>query len=675
MQGDLLGRGAGWRFGGPPSHSTSMLIALLPVVTALATAPVPPVPAAPDTTRYPILNHGRTAGEMLVIRDGGSVVVRYIYVDRNRGQRIEARYRLSAAGDLVGTELRAIGPDGVAGEPTMRFEVTGDSARWSGGGGGRGAGGGGRGGAAATNAARAVRFENGMFFRTGGIPWETALLARHLLKQPNRSARLLPQGTARLEIVADTTVLAGRDRQRIRLAMIHGQNSTPSGVWIDERGEFVAADIQWFMAVRPGIEAAMPAMRSIEIAWRNRQAEQLAQRLTRPAAAAVVIRNGDVFDAERGVLMPRTSVVIRGDRIVAVGPADQVATPEGATVIDATGKAVLPGLWDMHTHFQASSASGGTLLQLATGITTIRDLVADTDVAVSIRNQANANRILAPRTILAGFIEGPGAWAGPSDGLARNEAEARALIARYDSLGYRQIKLYNLVHPDLVPTISAEARQRGMLLSGHIPRGMSVPAAINLGFDEINHAAFLFSTFFQDSLYWPTMRAYSAVASVVAPNFNVDSPEMTSLINLLKAKGTIIDGTFNLWMGQGALTGQGNPGAQSYARLLKRLYDAGVPIVAGTDNNSGSTFILELELYQHSGIPAPAVLQIATINAARLMKDDRDYGSIAVGKVADLIVVNGRPLERVAELRNLETVIRAGRVYEPSALRAAVFGQ
>jgi hypothetical protein len=514
-----------------------------------------------------------------------------------------------------------------------------------------------------------------MYFRTGGIPWETALLARHLLKQPNRIARVLPQGTARLEIIADTAVRVGRDRQRVRLAMIYAQNNaTPIGVWIDERGDFFASDVQWFMAVRPGTESVLPALRKIELTWRNRQAEALALRVNKPVTGPLVIRNGDVFDSERGVVMPKTTVVIRGDRIEAVGPADQVATPAGATVIDATGKSVVPGLWDMHTHFQSSSGTIGTVLQLATGITTIRDLAADTDVGVAIRDQANAGKILSPRTILAGFIEGPGAWAGPSDAIARNEAEARALVAMYDSLGYRQIKLYNLLHPDFIPAISAEAKKRGLRLSGHVPRGISVPAAVNLGFDEINHAAFLFSTFFQDSLYWPTMRAYSAVASAVAPNFDVDSPQMTSLIEFLKGKGTVIDGTFNLWMGQGALTGQGNPGAAQYARLLKRLYDAGVPIVAGTDNNTGSTFILELELYQYSGIPAPAVLQIATIAAARVMKDDREYGSITPGKVADLIIVNGQPAERVSDLRKLERVIRAGRVYDPQVLRSAVVG-
>jgi imidazolonepropionase-like amidohydrolase len=641
----------------------------LPVAISLLLT-FPSVSIAPDTTRYPVLNHGRLAGEMVVIRDGSAVVVRYIYVDRNRGGRVEARYRFSASGDVIAYEQRGIGADGVAGEPTFRYEVAGDSARWTmPGPGGRGATNGGRG-----PVNTAVKLEPGMFFRIGGIPWENALLAQVLLRQPDRSARILPAGRARLEIIADTALTIGGSRQRLRLAMIHTQNSMPTGVWIDERGDFVASDVQWFIPVRPGSESALPAMRAIELAWRNRQAEALAQRLTKPATGPIVIRNGDVFDSERGVMMPKTTVVIRGDRIEAVGPADAVPTPPGATVIDATGKAVLPGLWDMHTHFQMNSASGGTLLQLATGITSIRDLAADTDVGVAIRDLANAGRIVSPRTYLAGFIEGPGAWAGPSDILARNEAEAKAFVAMYDSLGYRQIKIYNLLHPDYVPTIAAEAHKRGMRLSGHVPRGMSVNAAVTLGFDEINHAAFLFSTFFQDSLYYPTMRAYSAVASVVAPNFNVDSPEMTSLINFLKSKGTVIDGTFNLWMGPGALSGQGNPGAAQYARLLKRLYEAGVPIVAGTDNNTGGTFILELELYQYSGIPAPAVLQIATIAAARVMKDDRDYGSIAKGKVADLIIVNGKPAETISDLRKLDRVIRAGRVYEPQALRSAVFG-
>lgn len=637
-----------------------MLLAALSLVGTLL------APPAPDTTRYVVLNHGRPAGDMIVVRDGATALVRYIYVDRNRGQRVQSHYRFGASGTPVAVEVRPVGADGTAGDVQFQFEVRGDSARFSGGG-GRG----GRGGTASSGTT--LRFESGMFPRLGAsTPFDLTLLARHLLRQPQRTARLFPTGTARLEVVAETTLTVQGRRERLRLAMVHAGGAVPNGVWLDDRDELFASEVAWFITARPEAQALLPALRAFEVRYRNAHAEALAKPLIPAPVPALVIRNGDLFDSERLDVRPRTTVVVRGERIVAVGPADSVPVPAGATVIDATGKTIVPGLWDMHGHFQLTSQSSGAVMQLANGITTVRDLAADTDVGVLHRDRASAGKIVAPRAILAGFMEGPGAWAGPSDVLVRTEAEARAWVARYDSLGYRQIKLYNLVHPDLVPTIAAETERRGMILSGHIPRGLSVPAAVELGFDEINHAAFLFSTFFPDSLFWPQMRAYSAVASAVAPNFDVDSPPMTALIDLLRRKRTVIDGTFNLWMGGGALTGQGNPGAAQYARLLKRLYDAGVPIVAGTDNSAGTTFVLELELYQHSGIPAPNVLQIATLGAARVMKDDRDYGSIAVGKVADLLVVNGRPYERVSDLRRLERVVRAGRAYDPAALRAAL---
>ena len=105
--------------------------------------------------------------------------------------------------------------------------------------------------------------------------------------------------------------------------------------------------------------------------------------------------------------------------------------------------------------------------------------------------------------------------------------------------------------------------------------------------------------------------------------------------------------------------------------MLKRLYDAGVTLVPGTDNIAGLSLHGELEVYERAGIPAPAVLQIATIVPARVMKDDKDYGSIARGKVADLAIVNGRPAEHITDLRRTERVVRAGRVYDSKALYEA----
>lgn len=618
--------------------------------------PAPPISAqaTPDTTVYPVLNHGRLAGHMTVVRSEERAVVRYEYRDRNRGQWVEMRYRFE---DGRPVEVEAYPVDNMTGETGERgawFEATVDSVRWS-----------------AGDETRAEARAGDAIYRPPLVtPFHQALIARFLLERDGQRGRLLPGGERRVDIVADAVVTTSRGTERVRLAMVGEENdSSPQGVWLDEDGELFATGAGWFITVRPGAEETLPTLRAIEAAYRNAVAAHIADDLMPEIDGPLVVENGNVFDSESGEILAETTVVIEGDRIVSVGPAASVEIPDGATVIDATGRTVIPGMWEMHGHLNHTSQVGGSLRKLAAGITTVRDLAADVDAAVSQRDRADAGTIVSPRMVLAGFIEGPGAWAGPSSAIAGTVEEALEWIARYDALGYVQIKLYNLIHPDLLPAIAEEAQRRGMLLSGHIPRGLSVEAAVLLGYDEIQHAAFLFSTHFQDSLYVPEMRPYSGVASIVAPDFDVDGPEMTELIEFLAERQTMIDGTFNIWEGVGTLTGTPRPQSASYRRLLKRLYDAGVPLVAGTDNGDGLPYHMELALYEDAGIPAKKVLQIATIDAARFMGQDGDYGSIAPGKVADLAIIDGNPAESVLDLWFVEDVIRAGVPYRTEDLR------
>ncbi len=611
-----------------------------------------------DTVVYSVVNHEFPAGEMVVVRDADSVVVSYGHIDRNRGRWMQARYTLDAAGRVIAGESRPMTRDGVVSAATDRYDVLGDSLHYRR-----------SGGAQAVD--RTMARDGGFYSLSNGTAWDDALLVRHLLTAPGRRSRILP-GTreVQLEIAADTMLPSLRGPRRVRMAMLHGNGATPDVVWVDADAQFVASSVGWFITVHPDYRPALAAMREIEMAYRNAAGNRLARSIPVHAQGTTLISNADVFDSERGVLVPKQSILIQGDRIRAVGSPTDVRAPRGATVIDATGKTVIPGMWDMHTHFSASSQTGYVLRQLAIGVTTIRDMASDIDIAVSHRDRSASGALVSPNVLLAGFIEGPQRWAGPTEVRISTEAEARAWVARYDSLGYRQIKLYNLVHPDLVPTIAAEAKHRGMRLSGHVPRGMSVPAAIRLGYDEINHGAFLFSNFYQDSLYWPEMRAYSLVARITAPNTDVDGPAMTAFIADLQAHNTVIDGTFNLWMrdSSGADSLEAKASNRAYLRLIKRLYDAGVTLVAGTD---GSSFNAEIEHYEMAGIPAPQVLQIATLGSARVMGLERDYGSIAPGKVADLVIVNGKPYESVREARNVEMVLRAGRAYTAQALSAA----
>jgi hypothetical protein len=181
---------------------------------------------------------------------------------------------------------------------------------------------------------------------------------------------------------------------------------------------------------------------------------------------------------------------------------------------------------------------------------------------------------------------------------------------------------------------------------------------------------------------------------------------MTALIAFLRDHHTVIDGTFNAWLSRGIPLADGtdvvfgpslkwlppvmdrelaSPVTTSaeeratqtarnnaYMKLLKRLFDGGVTLVPGTDNVGGISYNGELEIYERAGIPPISVLQMATIGSARVMKDDKDYGSIAPGKVADLVIVNGKPTEKITDLRRTERVMRAGRMYNVSDLYAAI---
>jgi imidazolonepropionase-like amidohydrolase len=613
------------------------------------------VVVASDSTTYVVVNHGRTAGEMTVAAQGDSLVITYAHIDRNRGRWVRNAYRLDSRGAVTMGVSWPMLRTGEVLASTDRFEIVGDSVRFT------------RGGTLRSAAAR-----NGVYSLGNATAWEQARLARQLLAAPGHTATVVTNGsTMRLEIAADTVVRGARGAARLRLAMLHTVGPTPQAVWIDEAGALAASSSGWFITARPDLLGVLPVLGAIEARYRNAAGEALAARIPVVASGTVMIRNVGLFDAERGAIVPDQTIVIRGDRIVAVGAAASVRPPSGAHVIDGSGKTVVPGLWDMHTHFQLTSQTGTNLRHLSIGVTTIRDLAADTDVGVSHRDRAATGALVSPRVLLGGFIEGPGLWAGPSDVLVRTEEEARAAVAMYARLGYRQIKLYNLLHPDLVPTIAAEAKRHGLRLSGHVPRGLTVSAAIRLGFDEINHAAFLFSTFHQDSLYTPAMRPYSGVAAVVAPSTDVDGPAMTALIADLKAHRTVVDGTFNLWMRDttGADSTSARAGNRAYLRLVKRLHDAGVTLVAGTD---GSSYNAELELYERAGIPAARVLQIATLEAARVMGEADSVGTVAVGKIADLLLIDGQPTERIADLRKVELVIRGGRVYAPRALLEAL---
>jgi hypothetical protein len=372
-------------------------------------------------------------------------------------------------------------------------------------------------------------------------------------------------------------------------------------------------------------------------------------------------------------------------------------------VIDAHGRTLLPGLWDMHVHL---SSSDGTL-DLAAGVTTVRDLGNNLEELAARVARFDAGTELGPHVLRAGLIDGPGPLAAPTGLVASTPDEASAVVARYADAGYAQVKIYSSMPPAMVAGIAAAGHARGLRVSGHIPSGMTAAQAVEAGYDEIQHVNFLFLQFLagpEDDTRTPLR--FTRVAERAA-DLDLDGRDVQQFLDLLAAHHTVLDPTLvafhamftadpgdldpvatpyvkqlpaqTLRFGRaGGLPAPGGKRAQFRAsftalqRMVKLAWDRKIPIVAGTDDLAGLALSHELELYVEAGIPPADVLSLATIGAARVMRQDRESGSIAVGKRADLVLVNGDPTRDIAAIRRTDAVVCRGVVYDPGELFAAV---
>jgi hypothetical protein len=201
----------------------------------------------------------------------------------------------------------------------------------------------------------------------------------------------------------------------------------------------------------------------------------------------------------------------------------------GVEVIDGRGKMLLPGLWDMHAHV----ADNDGLLNLAAGVTTVRDLANDNDELAARIARIEKGEEIGTRVVRAGFIDGPGPYQGPTKVLVATKEEALKWVDWYADHGFVQIKLYSSVKPELLPVVAEEAHRRGLRLSGHVPSGMLAAQAVREGYDEIQHLNFLLLNFMPDVIETRTPARFLEPARRGA-DLDVSSPAVREFIALLK---------------------------------------------------------------------------------------------------------------------------------------------
>ena len=660
-------------------RSLAVCVFLVGGVVGCGPAAPPRAPGGAQSLEFAVITVGRPAGDAeLRVEPDGKRVGHFTFNDRGRGPDLRTEVVLDAAG--MPRQFHVTGHDYLKAPVDERLDDAGGMLTWQ-----------------STSEHGQAPSGSGYY-----VPMHDsidAVLVRALLRAPGHRIKLLPAGEAWIDDDTTREIEVAGVKRRLRRIAVAGFGFAPDLTWLDENNDQFASVSAWTSIIRRGAESAIPALVADDDAWLAAREAGLAVKLAhRPPGGKLAITHAQLFDSERRAVVPDATVIIEGDRIAAVGGA-ATPVPPGAQVIDAHGKTLLPGLWDMHVHL----SSGDGVLQLASGITTVRDMGNDLEQLAARVKRFDAGTELGPRVLRAGLVDGPGPFTAPTGVVINTPEEAKAAVARLADAGYVQLKIYSSIAPPLVPTLTAAAHARGLRVSGHIPSGMNAAQAVEAGYDEIQHVNFLFLRFLAgpgDDTRTPLR--FTRVAEKAA-ELDLDGPEVQQFLDLLVAHHTVLDPTLATFHAmfvsdpgeldpvlapyanrlpaqivRGARSG-GLPAPdgkrarfrESYKAMLamiKRAWDHKIPIVAGTDDIAGLSLPHELELYVQAGIPAPDVLALATLGAARVMGQDKVAGSIAVGKRADLVLIDGDPTRDIATVRNTDAVICRGVVYNPAEL-------
>jgi len=543
----------------------------------------------------------------------------------------------------------------------------------------------------------------GFYISNNGPSAEMAILAAAILKAPKREIGLLPSGSARIEKVMDLTLQSHGHSTHVTEYAIIGIAFTPQTIWLDDDLHFFGSPGKWSALMKQGWEDTNDQLYNAQLKGEDDRYRKMASSLARHPLHPIAFTHVRTFDSPSAVMREDQTVLVDKDQIVAAGPFSSVSIPSDAEVIDGRGKTLLPGLVDMHSH--SDSLNGP--LNIASGVTTVRDMGSNIEELHHLQEQWDTGATIGPHSFNAGFIDGRGPYQAPTGLFADTDSEAQAAVNRYADLGYIQLKLYSSLKPELVPGIIKTAHARGLRVSGHVPNGLTARQFVEEGADEIQHINFIFLNFLADKVKdTRTPERFTAVGDYAA-KLDLDSQPVRDFIQLLKTRGTTVDVTLATFepMFRGrpkkaspdiapvlsrmpaqvqryAYTG-GLPvtsatdqlykdSYRALLRMTKKMYDAGIPILAGTDALAGIMLHRELELEVEAGIPPAKALQIATYNAACLLKKDHDLGSIVAGKQADLLLVEGNPVDNISNIRRCRTVLKGGTVYDSNAIYAAL---
>jgi hypothetical protein len=440
------------------------------------------------------------------------------------------------------------------------------------------------------------------------------------------------------------------------------------------------------------------------------------------APQQLVLKHATIIDVTGGPVRPDSTVVISGNRITSIGQSGKVPVPQGAQVVDATGKFVIPGLWDMHVHWEEKDYLP---LFIANGVTGVRIMWGE-PAHHEWRKEIEAGQLLGPRMVIASpIIDGPKPY-WPLSISVSTEAQARQVVNRVKQDGADFVKVYQFLPREEYFAIADESKKQGIPFVGHVPMPVSAEEASRAGQKSFEHLIGILPACSNRRAELTEAAQADFAEDLVAdhPKFwgthvrdnrqlaldSYDPDKAAALFAELKRNGTWQCPTLTLLR----MFGYGDdpaflkdPRLKYMPRQVKARWDpssldgdrstedfamsrkefrkdleivvamqkAGVGILAGTDTLNpfcfpGFSLHDELGLLVQAGLSPVEALRAATLSPAEFLGKEKDLGTVEPGKLADLVLLDANPLDDIANTRKIAGVIYDGKLYPKASLDA-----
>lgn len=431
----------------------------------------------------------------------------------------------------------------------------------------------------------------------------------------------------------------------------------------------------------------------------------------------LIVQDVTIVDVKTGKLKPNQSVVIQGNKIAAIADTADVDVPDDARVIKANGKYLIPGLWDMHVHMENHMDSAFPHL-LANGVTGVREMGSSLHHVQETRSIKNQEK-LTPRIVQSGKVinQFPNNEVPSHHYNLKNEVAVRKAVQQLKTYQVDQIKMYSHMPKDLYAVAMEEAKKLQLPVSGHLPFTVRADEASNDGIRSFEHLhgmhiataskkSGIFNSLIKKTeagiinkdqllyLEYENKAAKHYDANEAGKLFEIfkrnETWQVPTLVTMTSLNKQVPDERVRFlepavqkkWAALIENWHKDKRGAaihqeleQNNLQLVRKMNEAGVPIMAGTDSTYlmpnlyyGFSLHEELQLLVKAGLSPLQALQAATINPARYLENENKQGTVEVGKLADLVLLDANPLADIRNTTQIHAVVMNGHLIDRTAI-------